>query len=209
MRARLLGLTTMSAGTPFAALLEGHFEATRGMSPLRRMLHLDTRVWLPDDLLVKADKMTMAHAIELRVPMLDHKLVELCWALPDEMKLRGGVGKWLLRRASRDRIPASVLKRKKMGFATPTGSWLRGGLYDLMNDALFGASSLARARFDLSTVRRLVLDHAAGADHSSDLWPLLVLELWHERVRARRPLAPPTPSLHDEDSLGESVNVAS
>jgi asparagine synthase (glutamine-hydrolysing) len=209
-RARLLGTLRADAGTPpCAALLDGHFEATRGMSPLRRMLHLDTRVWLPDDLLVKADKMTMAHAVELRVPLLDHELVRYCWSLPDDMKLRGGVGKWLLRRAARHRIPASVIRRKKMGFATPTSSWLRGGLYDLMNDALFGVSSLARARFDLPTVRRLVLDHAAGADHAADLWPLLVLELWHERVRARRPLAPPTPRLDDQDRLGESVHVAS
>ena len=82
------------------SLLAPHWEPTRGMSPLRRMLYLDSRVWLPDDLLVKADKMTMAHAIELRVPFLDHELIEHAWSLPDHLKIHGGVGKALLRKAA-------------------------------------------------------------------------------------------------------------
>ena len=82
-----------------------HWEATRGMTPLRRMLYLDSRVWLPDDLLVKADKMTMAHAIELRVPFLDHELMEHAWSLPDHLKIHNGVGKALLRKAAVGRVP--------------------------------------------------------------------------------------------------------
>ena len=75
------------------------------MSPLRRMLYLDTCVWLPDDLLMKADKITMSSALELRVPLLDHRLAEYAWSLPDGYKLRGDQGKWLLRRAARGRVP--------------------------------------------------------------------------------------------------------
>jgi asparagine synthase (glutamine-hydrolysing) len=163
---------------PPYALLAPHWAPTRGMSALRRMLYLDTRVWLPDDLLVKADKMTMAHAIELRVPFLDHKLVELAWSLPDRMKLDGVVGKALLRRAVRGRVPDAVLDRPKQGFATPAGAWLRTSLRDTARAALLDRGSLARERFDMSLIERLLTQHDAGQDRAAELWPLLVLELW-------------------------------
>jgi asparagine synthase (glutamine-hydrolysing) len=174
---------------PLASVLAPHWEPTRGQSTLRRMLYLDSRVWLPDDLLIKADKMTMAHAVELRVPFLDHKLVEHCWALPDRMKVRGSVGKWLLRKAARGRVPRFVLERKKRGFATPTAAWLRDGLGELVDGALFGKRSITRDRFDLGYVRALYERHRRGADFSTELWPLVVLELWHaELSRPRRHL---------------------
>jgi asparagine synthase (glutamine-hydrolysing) len=166
-------------------LLAPHWEATRGMTPLRRMLYLDGKVWLPDDLLVKADKMTMAHAIELRVPFLDHELMEHNWALPDHMKIAGGVGKALLRKAARGRVPQAILDRPKMGFGTPTAAWLRGGLKPLAHDLLTDGRSLARERFDLGVVRRLLSEHGEGiADRSAELWPLVVLELWHRAFMA-------------------------
>jgi asparagine synthase (glutamine-hydrolysing) len=154
------------------------------MSPLRRMLYLDSRVWLPDDLLVKADKMTMAHAVELRVPFLDHELMQHAWSLPDNMKIAGGVGKALLRRAARGRVPRPILERPKKGFSTPTAAWLRGGLRPLLHDALADARSLARERFDRRLVARLLARHQAGEDRSAELWPLLVLELWQRSFRA-------------------------
>src|SRR5262249_53424457 len=147
----------------------------RGMTPLRRMLYLDTRVWLPDDLLVKADKMTMAHAVELRVPLLDHKLVELAWSLPDRFKIQRGAGKHLLRKAALGRVPRFVLERPKKGFATPTAAWLRTGLRELVRESLFHSRSFARDHFDLGYVRGLVERHEQGADLSTELWPLLVL----------------------------------
>ena len=182
-------------------LLEPHWDRTRGLSALRRMLYLDARVWLPDDLLVKADKMTMAHAIELRVPLLDHKLVEHCWALPDRMKIRDGRGKWILRRAARGRVPESILTRQKKGFGTPTAAWLRSGLYDLAASSLLSRGSLAHDRFDAALIERLLQRHRAGeADFSTELWPLVVLELWHQQLLspARRPAAPPQ---HREDTI--------
>ncbi|MGZ3425255.1 MAG: asparagine synthase (glutamine-hydrolyzing) [Polyangia bacterium] len=167
------------------SLLQPHWDATRGMTPLRRMLYLDSRVWLPDDLLVKADKMTMAHAIELRVPFLDHELMEHAWSLPDHLKIHNGVGKALLRKAAVGRVPQAILDRPKMGFGTPTAAWLRGGMRELMNDALTDSRSLARDRFDLSLIRTLCDRHQAGADLSSELWPLVVLELWHKNFSVR------------------------
>ncbi len=167
------------------SLLRPYWEATRGMTPLRRMLYLDSRVWLPDDLLVKADKMTMAHALELRVPFLDHELMEHAWSLPDHLKIQHGVGKALLRKAARGRVPQAILDRPKMGFGTPTAAWLRGGMRELANDVLTDGRSLARERFDLGFVRALLARHQAGADLSAELWPLLVLELWHKSFSAR------------------------
>jgi asparagine synthase (glutamine-hydrolysing) len=161
------------------ALLSMHWQPSRGWSPLRRMLYLDSRVWLPDDLLCKADKMTMAHGLELRVPLLDHLLVEHVWRLPDRMKLAGGVSKRILRQAARGRVPPFVLARAKEGFATPTARWLRTGLYDLARGALLGAQSFTRDRFDVRYVAGLLEHHRRGADRSAELWPLVVLELWH------------------------------
>jgi asparagine synthase (glutamine-hydrolysing) len=164
------------------------------------MLYLDSRVWLPDDLLCKADKMTMAHGLELRVPFLDHHLVEHVWALPDRLKLAGGVGKALLRQAARGRVPRFVLERPKKGFGTPTAAWLREGLYELARGALLGPRSFTRDRFDVRFVAGLLERHRRGADFSTELWPLIILELWHaefasstsRRARAFSP-APPEP----------------
>jgi asparagine synthase (glutamine-hydrolysing) len=171
-------------------LLDAHWARSRAFSPLRRMLYLDQRVWLPDDLLVKADKMTMAHAVELRVPLLDHVLVEYAWSLPDSLKLRGRVGKHLLRRAADGRVPRFVIQRRKKGFTTPAAGWLRDGMHDLLRDSLLATRSLARDRFDLRLITALCERHRAGADLSAELWPLLVLELWHQQLGSRRRRAP-------------------
>jgi asparagine synthase (glutamine-hydrolysing) len=188
LKVRLLG---GDPGRGANHLLAPHWAMSQGWTALRRMLYLDTRVWLPDDLLVKADKMTMAHAIELRVPFLDHKLVEYAWALPDHLKIDGGVGKYLLRKAARGRIPDFVLDRVKKGFGTPTANWLRTGMHDLLRGVLLSASSFARDRFDIRIVAQLCERHRRGeADLSAELWPLFVLELWHREVLAparRRP----------------------
>ena len=165
-------------------LLSPHWEATQGMTPLRRMLYLDGKVWLPDDLLVKADKMTMAHAIELRVPFLDHELMEHTWALPDHMKISGGVGKALLRRrrAAACRRPCSTgprwasARRRRPGCAAACASWPRRRCSI--------ERSLAHDRFDAKFVHKLWDRHQAGADLSAELWPLVVLELWHRNFNA-------------------------
>ncbi len=157
------------------------WETTRGLSPLRRMLYFDTRIWLPDDLLMKADKVTMAASIELRVPLLDHRLVEHAWALPDSYKLRGAIGKWLLRRAARGRVPEGILHRRKMGFSNPAPEWLRGPLYPLAREALLDGGALPA--LDRSRVATLLAEHRHGRNHTDELWALLTLELWRAGVR--------------------------
>jgi asparagine synthase (glutamine-hydrolysing) len=175
-------------GTVVDELFSARRERARTLSPLRRLLYLDLGAWLPDDLLTKADRMTMAHAVELRVPFLDHRLAEHVWALPDHLLVDGRVGKALLRHAMRGRVPEAIVRRKKLGFATPTASWLRDGLKEQLEGALFASGSFVKDHFDAHVVRGLVERHRAGVDLEAELWPLFVLELWHQGLR--RSVAP-------------------
>ncbi len=162
------------------AVLMPLWDATRSLSPLRRMLYLDTRLWLPDDLLTKADRMTMAAGLELRVPLLDHRIVERAWALPDDFKLRGKQGKWLLRRAARGRVPPPILARPKRGFATPAAAWLRGPLAPYAWEALHGAHAHGFDRHDLE--QRFSAHRSGRADHTAELWTLLAIETWQRSL---------------------------
>ena len=156
-----------------------HWAETEGLPPLERMLELDRRVWLPDDLLVKADKITMASSLELRVPFLDHRLVEWCSRLPTRVKLRGRTGKWLLRQAAYERLPSECTGPGKRGFTVPVSHWFRNQLHEPLREALLGSDSFARARFGEKPLMRLLDDHKHGvADRKEELWALWVYELW-------------------------------
>jgi asparagine synthase (glutamine-hydrolysing) len=147
-----------------------------GVTGLQR---LDVATYLPGDLLVKADIASMAHSLELRSPLLDHRVLELALALPDQLKVRGRTGKVALRRAFAADLPEPVAGRGKTGFGVPLGRWFREDLRELARDALLGGEARARGRFRPEAVRRLLDDHAAGrADHGHRLWCLLMLELW-------------------------------
>lgn len=140
---------------------------------------LDARTYLPDDLLVKADRASMAVALELRSPFLDYEVLELGLSLPDPLKTQGRRGKAALRRAFADLLPEQTLRRGKSGFGVPLGAWLRGPLRDLAGDLLLGGSAHARGRFRTATVERMLDEHVRGRrDHAHRLWCLLVLELW-------------------------------
>src|SRR5205814_1961259 len=131
-------------------------------SPLDRMLYVDTRIWLPDDLLLKADKITMANQLELRVPFLDHRMVEFASRLPQTAKQRRGVGKALLRRLMTGKLPAPILNREKKGFPVPTQHWLRSELRDWVNDALLSSSSAIRDYMEPDVVKDVVRQHQLG-----------------------------------------------
>jgi asparagine synthase (glutamine-hydrolysing) len=168
-----------------------YFERTRRLEPLRRMLYLDLKVWLPDDLLVKADKMTMAASIELRVPFLDHTLVEWAWRLPSNLKLRGGVGKYVLRRAVGDLVPPEILGRAKQGFTIPIKGWLRDELSGSARRLLLEQGS-HRDLLDLRAVERLLTCHESGrADLSTELFTLVVFAVWHQLFIEAPVLEPP------------------
>jgi asparagine synthase (glutamine-hydrolysing) len=150
----------------------------QGFTGLNRQLYADVRGYLADDILVKVDRMSMATSLEARVPFLDHELVELAMRIPDRWKLAGGTSKWILREAVRERVPASVLARKKQGFSIPMKNWLRGPLAPMLTDFLNVSRVRDRGWFRPEEVDRLVGEHLAGsANHAHRLWCLLSLEL--------------------------------
>jgi asparagine synthase (glutamine-hydrolysing) len=144
---------------------------------IRGLQRLDVETYLPGDLLPKSDIASMAHSLELRSPLLDHRVVELGLSLPDSLRWRGRTGKIALRRAFADVLPPVVAQRGKSGFGVPLARWFRGELRDLAGDVLAGSESLRRDAVD-----RLLAEHAAGrADHGHRLWCLVMLELWQRR----------------------------
>jgi asparagine synthase (glutamine-hydrolysing) len=169
-----------------AARFERLWRRTQGLSTLHRLLYTDTLVWLPDDLLVKADKMTMAWSIELRVPFLDHELLEHVWSLPSSLKVRHGVGKHLLRVAMAGRLPEAILERPKRGFPVPLTRWLRGALYGPCRERLLASGSAARGVLGAPAIEALLEEHRSGrVDRHEELWALWVFEAWHEAFLGR------------------------
>jgi asparagine synthase (glutamine-hydrolysing) len=176
------------------------FSKVKDQSILDQMLYIDTKTWLPDDLLIKADKMTMANSLELRVPLLDHRVLEFAASLPANYKVRGFSLKYILKRALSKRVPRAILKRKKAGFPVPYDSWMRGDLKDWLREILLDRETSARKYFRKHTVEKLLSENAASGRYSKELFSLAVLELWHRQFLGdERPSTPsvdsPEPSL--------------
>ena len=164
----------------FAQVLEkaGH------RSPLKRMLYADLKVWLPDNLLLRGDQMTMAASIEERVPFLDHKLVELAARIPTSLLVRGLRTKALLKQALGSRLPAQILHRRKVGFTVPIGPWFRGPLKSLVSDLLLASDAGTHDYFDRTHMERFVREHLTGGrDYQKQLWALVNFELWMKGKR--------------------------
>jgi asparagine synthase (glutamine-hydrolysing) len=173
---------------PFVAI-EPHL-ARAPKEPLARALYLDLKTWLADDGLVKVDRMSMAHALEVRCPLLDHRIIEFAARLPARVKLSGGTTKVLLRRVAERRLPAEILTRPKRGFAPPVSRWLREDLRDFSRDLLLAPDAFGGGLFDRREVERLLDDHAARRLEAGwALWTLLMLEVWGREVA--RPAAVP------------------
>jgi asparagine synthase (glutamine-hydrolysing) len=163
---------------PFHAFAR-HFERVRGADPLSRILYVDFKTWLHNDILVKVDRMSMACSLEVRAPLLDHKVVEFAAALPPELKFRGPVSKFLLKRHVASRLPGLDAGRPKQGFELPLAAWLRGDLRDTARDLLFSARAAQRGYVRPETVMRIWGAHQRGLrNHASQIWALMVLELW-------------------------------
>jgi asparagine synthase (glutamine-hydrolysing) len=140
---------------------------------------LDARTYLPDDLLVKADRASMATSLELRSPLLDHRVLELGLSLPDSLRFSGRRGKVALRRAFAHLIPQELATRGKTGFGIPLGAWFRGPLRELAGDVLLGQRARMRGQLRHTGIERLLKEHVREEqDHGHRLWCLLVLELW-------------------------------
>jgi asparagine synthase (glutamine-hydrolysing) len=173
--------------------VEGAFEVASGDDELRGMIAADVTFLLPDDFLVKVDRASMAHGLEVRPPLLDHELMELAARIPSDRKVRGGEGKWIFKQAYRDRLPAGTADRPKRGFEVPVDAWLRGPLREAFESAVLDPGARADGLIDRAAVRKLFRSHLAGTGrHGTTLWALLVLARWAERYlsHSRPPAAP-------------------
>jgi asparagine synthase (glutamine-hydrolysing) len=154
---------------------------------LSQLQAADLTSYLPLDILTKVDRMSMAHSIEARVPLLDHVLVEFAAKIPPELLLREGRAKHILKRAVGDLLPGSVLEKPKRGFAIPLGRWFRGELRDTVRDLLLSARSRQRGIFDASAIERLLTRPLRGGALDLPIWTLLSFELWCRRFLDQRP----------------------
>lgn len=177
----------------FAAELIGHesnlptrqlFNRIKGQSPLNQMLYVDTKSWLPDDLLVKADKMTMAASVELRVPLLDYRVLEFAASLPQHYKVKGLELKRILKMALRESVPQEILNRKKTGFPVPYDSWMRNEMKDFTFDTLLSSNSASETYFSKQAMTGLLEKNQQGKGCPKEVFSLMVLELWHKQFAA-------------------------
>jgi asparagine synthase (glutamine-hydrolysing) len=176
-RARELLQPDAADPAPLRADFEPHAARADGLDPLHRVLAMDFATWLPDDILVKADRMSMAHGLELRVPLLDTDFVGWAAGLPAEARLSGGRGKMLLREALAPRVPRRVLARRKQGFHLPVGAWLRGPLRPRLTDLLADPRAPAFGLLRREPCERLAREHLDGRfDHATELWFVLALD---------------------------------
>jgi asparagine synthase (glutamine-hydrolysing) len=150
----------------------------RGKNTLDAMLYIDTKTWLPDELLIKADKMTMANSVELRVPLLDHRVLEFAASLPPSFKLNGFTSKYILKKALSQKIPKEIRNRKKTGFPVPYESWLRNDLKDVVWSVLTDRRTVERGYFRKDAVEALLEANSNGTNYSKEIFSLLSLELW-------------------------------
>ena len=155
------------------------FSTVKNQGVLDQMLYIDTKTWLPDDLLIKADKMTMANSLELRVPLLDHKLLEFAASLPANYKVNGFTLKYIWKRALSKRVPGRILKRRKAGFPVPYESWLRINFRDQVRAILTDRKTIDRGYFQKGAVEKLITANSDRGAYSKEVFSLVALELWH------------------------------
>lgn len=159
---------------------------------LDRLQAVDQEIYLPGDILVKADRMSMAHSLEARVPFLDRSVMEFAWQMPSNLRMRGLTTKYLLRHAMAPQLPAAVIRGKKRGFNVPLPAWLAGELRDYTRDVLSPARLRRQGLFAPAAVEQLIREHTAHErDHSRAIWTLLVLAVWQDQIgeAARPPVA--------------------
>ncbi len=163
------------------AFHRAYFNRCPARDPLNRSLYVDLKTYLADDILVKVDRMSMAHGLEVRAPFLDHRVVEFVAGLPSDVKLRRGTTKVILREAMRPILPPEILAKPKRGFEAPVSRWLRSELRDFTEDILLSGRALQRGLFHPRAVKQLWADHLAGLTNAGHrLWILLMLELWFQ-----------------------------
>jgi len=190
------------------------------MQWLSSLQYMDTKNYLPNDILVKVDRMSMAHSIEAREPLLDHKLVEFAATIPPELKLKGKTTKYIFKKAMEGILPKEILHRPKQGFAIPLGRWFRGQLSLYVRDLLLSRKSLERGLFRKSYIERLIAMNDRGRSLDLQLWTLITFELWCRRfidesafcravpAAARRNIRPRVERARPHEEDGAAVECA-
>ncbi|MGG2952764.1 asparagine synthase (glutamine-hydrolyzing) [Geobacillus stearothermophilus] len=172
-------LKTYRGGCEYTAVTAPFYRETLHDPPVNRMQYIDLHTWLRGDILVKADKMTMAHSLELRVPFLDKKVFEVARQIAPDMKIANGTTKYILRKAAEGIVPDHVLNRKKLGFPVPIRHWLKNEMYDWARQLIH--ESETDHLFHKDVLYRLLDEHACHkADHSRKLWTVLAFMVWHQ-----------------------------
>jgi asparagine synthase (glutamine-hydrolysing) len=171
--------------TGYAVPLSGYddeFVKYGHASDLSRMMRVDLRTYLPDAMLTKVDRASMASGLEVRVPLLDHRVVEYAMGLPDNLKYRNGSGKYLLKKLLEKYLPSALFNRPKMGFGVPIGDWFRNELKGMLCDYLSPSRLKRTGWLNPDYVYQKIDEHMSGrVNHQYRLWSLLVWEMWAER----------------------------
>ncbi|MYN17640.1 amidotransferase 1, exosortase A system-associated [Rugamonas sp. FT107W] len=179
------------AGYHAREVLQRHARQCPADDALSRIQYLDLKTYLPGDILTKVDRASMAHGLEVRVPLLDHQLVEWMSSLPPDLKLRGGTGKYLFKRALERHLPDELLYRDKMGFSVPLAGWLRGPLRPQLENSLRSPVLADCGMFNLDHMQTLLAQHLSGrSDHSAPLWSLMMFESFLRQLPAAAPRKP-------------------
>jgi asparagine synthase (glutamine-hydrolysing) len=171
---------SLSNTTTAAMRFREYAACTRTREPLDSLLYLDSKTYLPGDILTKVDRMSMAVSLEARVPLLDHKLIEFVTRIPSSLKMRGLETKHIFKGAVRDLVPPEILNRPKQGFGVPIQQWINAELSERITGTLSEARTRQRGYIEPHYVGLILDEHERGRrDHSAQLWSLFMLELWH------------------------------
>jgi asparagine synthase (glutamine-hydrolysing) len=161
---------------------EEAFKIAKGWPALSQLMYADLKTYLPDDILTKADRASMAVGLELRVPLLDHRVVEFTSKLSEKFKYQNNVSKYLLKRLLAKYVPTEYFERPKKGFGVPIGQWLKTKLKDLMLDYLAPARIKQEGLFNHNMVQKVIDEHLSDTtNHEYQLWTLLMWEMWRGR----------------------------
>src|SRR5258706_6178303 len=167
------------------------FAADSRRSDLERQLFFDQTSWLPDNLLERGDRISMAVSIEARMPVMDIRLADLLARLPDKWRIRGFTQKYILRAAMKDILPKEILRRPKVGFRVPVNEWFRGPMRGFIRDHIGSVRSLTRELCDRGQIEKLMVEHESGRqNHEKLLWTLVNLELFQKRYALGQPALP-------------------
>ncbi|MEW6685359.1 MAG: asparagine synthase (glutamine-hydrolyzing) [Candidatus Edwardsbacteria bacterium] len=160
-------------------IIQSFAQNSEGHDLIERLLYLDTKFWLADDLLIKMDKVSMAHSLEARVPFLDHQLVELSTSIPFSLKYKGKTSKYILRQSMKEVLPPEIMEREKHAFDVPIAEWLRRDLSDYVRSVLLAENTRQSDYFNLSYIEKMLNEHQSGIRNwCFQLWALLNFEIW-------------------------------